>query len=404
MKRVILPFGILVAASLSMAACATAANSGSALLPDGGTASSDGGAPQEQESPDDPPHALGVIALAESHLTEASKTTPSVTAAFTPDSTTLAASSCGEDVDGCTILAKPDCGAADAGPFGGGGTGCSATETCVLDDNCKSVCKPLARCSPSCDDGQECKVVDDTPTCVDSVDFNAGVIVLSGDGATHGMTLRPPSYALGLGDDDAPFVPAATVDVSVSGAVDLGFDKFTDSFTTTTLIEPNPSLKKQLDRSVVFESSDSIPINWRAGNDQITITVSGAKGSAVCKADDSSGSFAVTRSVISKVYDASSSVTSSAAISFAIARSRTEVRKDKKTIGSIDGQDVPVGYMRFVTSSTETYTAQGCASGQDYCAASTSTSAGCTNLLVDRYNCGSCGSTCTYSCVNGKCN
>lgn len=390
-----------VIASMALA-CANAANNnpgGFGGNADGG----DAGNTSSTESEDDPPHALGMISLAETHASGASTSTPSVGAAFIPDSTTVAAKACGKEIDGCTIVAKPDCGGADAGSYS---SGCASNEVCVLDENCDSVCQPVPSCTTTCDADQECKLVGTKSKCVPKVEFNAGVLTLSGDGMSKTMTLRPP-YTKAATDGDSPYVPEGTINVTATGASDVGYEKFTDSFKATMFMEPKPTLSKQLDQATVFDSTDPITIAWKPGADEVQITVTGNKGSAVCKADDASGTFDITRKVWKQIYQDDSSSYSTPSVSFAVARVRTEVKKDKKTMGKITGTDLPpVGFVRYVTQSTETYTAQGCPSGQKLCPSSYSGGTpACTSVLSDTYNCGQCGKVCPSGkyCSSGVC-
>lgn len=402
MKIGLVPVSLALVLAASALACANAANNNPAGLIPGADAGADGAAKanDNEESADDPPHALGMIALSETHAAGASSSTPGVSAAFLP--TTKSTDACGREVDNCTILAKANCGGSDAGSYD---TGCGTNEVCTLDESCQSVCQPLPHCTTTCSSDEECKIVNNKSKCVPKLDFNAGVLTISGDGVSKTLTLRPP-YTKSSADGDSPFVPGGTINVNASGASDVGFDKFSDSFKATTFIEPKPALTKQLDPATVFDSSDSVTLSWKPGEDKVQIMLTGNKGTALCKADDASGSFEITRKVLKQIVQNDSSTYSSPSLSVSITRAREELKKDKKTVGSIDGEDLPpVGFVRFVTQSTETYTAQGCPSGQKLCPSYSGGTPTCTNVLTDSNNCGDCGVTCTYPkyCSSGAC-
>jgi hypothetical protein len=397
MKLGLAPLAIAALCCGSALACANAVNNGVyGNLADGGDAgkTGDGGS---VESPDDPPHALGVIRLAETHTAgSTSNSTPSVTAAFTPEAKDV--KTCGRDIDGCTIVATPKCGD-DAG-F----SGCETGQVCTLDENCESVCKPLPECDPTCDSEHVCQIVGTRSKCVPKVDFNAGIVTLSGDGVSKTITLRPPYNYTASGD--SPFVPESDIKVSASGATETGFAKFTDTFTATAFIETSPPLQK-LDPAKFFDETGPVTVGWKAGSGDLKITLTGNKGSAVCTADDSSGTFDITRKVIRQVWEDDGSSFSSPSISVSIGRSTTKVKKDCTTTGTVEGVDIPpVGFARFITESIETFTVQGCASGQKSCPTTSGTGTTCTNVLTDSYNCGDCGVKCNTSieyCSSGQC-
>lgn len=400
MKLGLFPVAIaLFAASASMA-CANAINTGIPGGGAGGDGGADAAAASTGESENDPPHALGIISLGEVHTAgSTSSSSPVVSAGFVADAGAGAAEACGKTVDGCTILAKADCSGGDAGY--GYESGCDVGEVCTLDANCKSVCKAVPQCSPSCAEDEECKLSGTKSKCVAKVEFNAGVITLSGDGVSKTVTLRPPySYSA---SGDSPFVPEGEIQISASGATEAGFEKFKDTFKTTTFIQTSPALHK-LDPAVVFEETGPVPVGWKPGADEVRITVSGNKGSAVCVGDDASGKFDITRKVIRQVWADDGSSYSTPSLSISVGRSKTEVRKDKKTMGDIADLP-PVGFLRLSTMSTETFTVQGCATGQKRCAPTSGGTAVCTNVLSDRYNCGQCGKVCPSSqyCSSGTC-
>lgn len=404
MKIGLAPVTIAFVVASAALACANAANSnpgGFVPAVDGGEA----GPASSVESPDDPPHALGTIQLGTMHVAAATSSTPFVGAAFVPDANKALAQKCGKDVDGCRVLAKPDCGGADGG-FSN--TGCASNEVCKLDENCDSVCEQIPSCATPCTEDQVCTLVGIKSKCIAKVEFNAGTITLSGDGMSKTVILRPPYTSKSSITDDSPFVPGEKIAISATGAGEVGFEKFTDSFTATAFIEPKPALNKQLDQDIVFESTDVIPIAWKAGQEEVEITVTGNKGTAMCKADDASGTFDLTRKVFRQVYGSDGLTAASPTATFSITRTRTELKKDKKTVGAIKGEELPsVGFLRLVTSSTESYTAKGCRTGEKLCPATVSGGTpSCLSVMSDRYNCGACGKVCPsnlYYCINGVC-
>lgn len=406
MKIGLAPISIaFVFASVALA-CANAANSN----PGGVVPGTDGGADAKPasttESEDDPPHALGIIQLSTTHAAGATSSTPFVSAGFIPDSTKAPDNKCGKEVDGCTILAKPDCGGVDGGY---NPSGCETDEVCVLDENCDSVCEKVPSCTTTCTEDQVCTLVGTKSKCVDKVDFNAGTITLSGDGMSKTTILRPPYTSKPSTGDDSPFVPGESIKIVASGAAEVGIEKFEDTFTATTFIEPKPALNKQLEQELVFESTSPIPITWKGGEDQVQIMLSGNKGTAVCKADDASGEFEVSRKVLKAVFVDDGTSYSTPSVSVTLSRTRTELRKDKKTVGELPtGELPPVAFVRLTTTSTETYTAQGCPSGQKMCTPAGGGTGVCTSVLTDRYNCGDCNVVCASSptykyCYSGVC-
>ncbi len=390
--------GVFLSVGLAAQACAKPLNNGipGAGVPTGDGGTDGGGTEETEESEDDPPHAIGVITLGESHTAGSSSVNPSVSAAFLPESISEA-KSCGREIDGCTLVAKADC--SENGD--GGISTCGTDEVCTLNESCKSVCQPIPYCSPSCDDDQVCKLVGTKSKCVAKVEFNAGVITLSGDGVTKSITLRPP-YSFST-DGDSPFVPEGEITVNASGATEAGYEKFKDTFTATTFIQTTPALEK-LDPVAVFEETGPVSLGWKPGSDEVSIMVTGNKGTAICKADDAEGKFDVTRKVIRQVW--SDEGFSTPSLSVSISRTKAKLKKDGKTMGEVQGVELPpVGFVRFVTSSTETFTVQGCSSGYKSCASTSGTGKTCTNVMSDRYNCGDCGNTCASSqyCSSGQC-
>lgn len=405
MKIGLAPVSIAFVFASAALACANAANSN----PGGFAPTADGGADapaSSVESPDDPPHALGFVQLSTTHVALATTSTPSVSAGFIPDSSKVLSQKCGKDLDGCRVLAKPDCGGSDAG-FGD--TGCATNEVCMLDESCDSVCQQIPECVTPCSDDEVCTVVGIKSKCIAKVEFTAGTVTLSGDGMSKTVILRPP-YApkTTSATDESPFVPGQQIAITATGASDVGIEKFNDTFTATTFIEPKPSLTKQLDQEIVFDSTDVIPLSWKAGEDAVQITVTGNKGTAICEADDAAGTFELSRKVFRQVYGADTTTSAKPTASFSLTRSRTELKKDKKTVGKIAGEDLPpVAFLRLVTSSTESYSVQGCATGEKLCPSTISGGTpSCLSTMSDRYNCGQCGKVCPsnlYYCINGVC-
>ncbi len=404
MKIGLAPVSIAFVVASAALACANAANSnpgGFAPTVDGGEA----GAPASTtESPDDPPHALGFVQLSTTHVALAATSTPSVSAGFIADSTKAISQKCGKELDGCRILAKPDCGGSDAG-FGD--TGCATNEVCTLDESCDSVCQQIPQCVTPCTEDEVCTVVGIKSKCIVKVEFTAGTVTLSGDGMSKTVILRPPYAPKTSATDESPFVPGQQIAITATGASDVGIEKFNDTFTATTFIEPKPALTKQLDQEIVFESTDVIPVAWKPGADAVQITVTGNKGTAICEADDADGTFDISRKVFRQIYASDATTFTKPTASFSITRSRTELKKDKKTVGAIKNEELPpVAFLRLVTSSTETYLVQGCASGEKLCPSTVSGgTSSCLSVQSDRYNCGECGKVCLSGlyCYTGQC-
>jgi hypothetical protein len=124
-------------------------------------------------------------------------------------------------------------------------------------------------------------------------------------------------------------------------------------------------------------------------NDTIVITLSGAGGSATCKVGDALGTFAVPRSVV-KAAQGDGATTTGSSLTISVARQKKDVKKDKKTKGTLALSPVqPDGWLELITRSSETASFQGCQSTQTVCGDV------CTNLDTDPANCGGCGNACT---------
>jgi hypothetical protein len=127
------------------------------------------------------------------------------------------------------------------------------------------------------------------------------------------------------------------------------------------------------------------------------ITVTGEGGTATCKADDASGSFAVPRSVVDAVR-AKGGGEPSGHLSLTVARQRKEIKKGKKAKGPLPNvRVIPAARLELVTTSVESAAYQGCFSGSVACGDD------CVDLRSDRDHCGACGKACpgTQSCSNG---
>lgn len=170
--------------------------------------------------------------------------------------------------------------------------------------------------------------------------FEAGTIVI--EGGASDISLSPP-YGSEADEPGAPFASGAKLAVRSSGATDVGFERFEETFTATELLVASPPLAK-LPRTSVF-STGALPITWVAGSDQVVVTVSGKGGVLRCKADDATGHFDVPREVVTTALGGAENLVLS------VARERVEVRKGKKTKGA----DVPpAGWLSLSTTSTET--------------------------------------------------
>jgi hypothetical protein len=378
---------IALALGLLTVAC-TSGGSGSPGAPGPGGAPDPTGSGEGTDGADadepDVPHALGTILLGETHMAGESQAYPLVSISFVPDAAKVKA--CRETLGGCEILSLPKCTETES--F----TGCGDGESCVLDDTCKPACIKNPRCTETCKDDEVCVATNESSgagECRVPASFDAGPIAFSG--TTMPLTLYPP-YTPELDSDGAPFLGGDELRVKAQGAVDRGFEAFDETFTATTFIQSKPALDK-IGREVVF-GSGALPVSWVAGSDTIVITISGAGGSARCKASDASGKFDVPRAVIDRVRG-DDELARGSALALSIARVRTETKKDKKTKGK-DAQ--PTGWLDLTTTSIETTSFQGCSSG-------TPCGEGCVDLTSDSDNCGACGTKCSagQECTNGKC-
>lgn len=373
--------------ALGLAACANGADSGGFSNDSENPSANDPGSTPGASDPAAPPHALGTIVLGESHSSADGVSSPVVSVSFVPDA--KLAKSCTRKVGACEVTQIPKC---TTGAIAGCGTG----ETCAFDDSCQPKC--VKTCTKACGSGEECFFSTSGPDgtgmdCRKVTTFDAGAIAFGG--TTESLTLFPP-YSVRPDGNGAPFLPGSEVRVIATGAKEAGFEKFDEKFTTTSLLETTPPLRK-LTRAAVF-GSGSIPIAWAKGEDTIVVTVTGAGGTATCKADDKAGKFDLPREVVTAAIGDGTTTTS--ALSFAVTRERVETRKEKKTIGSLPGQTVqPVGWLQLTTRSTESYSVQSCASGTSECGET------CVNLQSDSKNCGACGKACTagYYCSAGTC-
>jgi hypothetical protein len=374
---------LLGGAALTVA-CSSENSNNSATSVDGGGTEGDGGLdpnkePVEDDVEDTTPHALGRIALGEQHASGQSTVTPFVSVAFTPDN--KAAKACTKVIAGCEIAQTPKCGD-DAG------SACASDETCTFDDNCRSVCRPTPRCDARCAADEECYLAGGvTPACRKPQTFDAGSIVFAG--TTVPITLFPP-YSFRPSANGAPFVPGSELTVRASGATGAGFEKFEEKFSATELVLSSPPLHKT-DLGVVF-GTGALPVGWQPGNDRISITLGGAGGAAVCKAQDSAGKFDVPREVIDAV------IGTSTQLSVAVTREKRVLRKGKKTKGELVGQTIqPEGRLLLVTSSSESASFRGCEGSERLCGGR------CVDVRFDSENCGRCGRRCTGSCSSGVC-
>ncbi len=341
-----------------------------------------------------PPHSLGVITLGEAHGSgAASRSTPVVSAVFLPDA--LLGRACTKKLeDGCELQEVAKCRKVSTT------SGCNSNEACVLDlATCKGVCRAPVACAKPCDEDEVCKApaagsTDAAGTCVKAETFDAGPLAFSG--TTTPITLFPPYKFESIGQG-APFLGGSELRVQASGATDAGFEKFDEKFTATTFLQTKPALAK-IPKGKVF-GGGPLPIAWVPANDTIVVTVTGAGGSATCKAKDSLGTFDVPRSVVEA---AQGDGPASSAISVTVARQRKDVKKDKTAKGTMSLAEVKTaGWLELVTVSVESAYFQGCtgSGSQDLCGDK------CTDVSYDVSNCGTCGNECgaTQTCSSGKC-
>ncbi len=376
-----LPFLLLPA--LVVAACA---NSITSPDEEKAKAAADGGDPNNPINPsgDDtnaPPHALATLTLGEQHAAIDGLSAPVISAVFIPDS--KLAKSCTRKIGTCEATQIPKC-------MTGTTPGCAGGEACTFDDICQPKC--VKTCTRACSAGEECffnpSASDGSGMdCRKTTRFDAGAIAFAG--TTESISLFPP-YTTRPTGNGAPFLPGTELRVIATGAKEAGFEKFDEKFKATTFIETNPSLRK-LSKSVVF-GGGTIPLGWDPGADVVVISLSGPGGTVTCKVDDKAGKYEVSRSAVEAAMGESTTTTGT--LSLMVARERKEVRKDKKTVGSLPGQTVPsVGWLELVTTSGETATFASCGSGTTICGEQ------CVNTTSDSKNCGQCGKLCAAGLV-----
>ncbi len=350
--------GLSLFGAIALVACATANNFGSSDDPTAG-----------------PPHALGTVLLGEAHSTSTTGTVaPVVSVGFIPDST--AAKKCSTAMDGCEIVTAPKCA-----------TACGVGEVCSYNDSCQPTCTKT--CSKSCGDGEECYFPSPgaDPECRAVETFDSGPVAFAGTSVP--ITLYPP-YKYSGPTTGAPFVPGASITVQASGAAATGFSAWSQSVTATTLLQTQLG---QLTKAKVF-GSDALPVQWTAGDDSIVITLSGAGGTATCKAKDSAGEYDVARDLVNEVLGPSST------LGVSVSRQRVDTKKGIATKGSMStAHEQKEGWVQVTTFSTESTSFQGCTTGGAMCGGA------CVDTSSDQNNCGKCGNACGggESCVAGSC-
>ncbi len=345
--------------------------------PEGGTTIGPDGAPEPSA-----PHALGTVVLGEAHASTDGVSSPIVSVSFVPDAKIL--KECPRKIGSCEVTQIPKCTT-------GAANGCPTGETCVFDDACQPKC--LKACTRSCGAGEECYfgATGSDMQCRKVTSFDAGAIAFGG--LTTSLTLFPP-YSVRPTGNGAPFMPGSEIRVMATGAKEAGFEGFDEKFTATTLLEATPPLRK-LTRAAVF-GSGALTIAWAKGSSSVVVTATGAGGTATCRADDAAGKLELPREVIS----AAMGDPPTGSLALSVTRERVELRKGKKTIGSLPGQVVqPTGWLQLTTRSTETHSLQPCPSGTTEC------SENCVNVQSDTKHCGTCGNACNpgFSCSSGTC-
>jgi hypothetical protein len=381
------------ALGLLAVACTTTTTRTEVVDPEKDTPSGEKGEGADPDDPaNQPPHSLGTIMLGEAHASGASRVSPIVSATFLPDA--LLGRTCKRKLEGgCEIAEVPKCTKVK-GSF----NGCEEDEACTFDTaSCEASCTKVAVCEEACEEDEVCRARSKTSsrgTCVKAETFDAGPIAFSG--TTTPITLYPP-YAYESSGSGAPFLAGATIQVQAQGAIDAGFEKFDESFTATKFLQTSPQLSK-IPREKVF-GQGPLPIAWVAGEDSILVSVSGAGGTATCKADDAAGKFDVPRSVIEAALGDEED-RGFAYLSLSVTRQKKDVKKDKKAKGELSSTKVqPEGWLELITLSTETASFEGCAGSDAICKDE------CVDLKTDPDNCGGCGKRCTasQSCSAGKC-
>jgi hypothetical protein len=226
--------------------------------------------------------------------------------------------------------------------------------------------------------------------CVKVESFDAGPLAFGG--TTTPITLYPP-YKFESTGRGAPFLGGATLKIQAQGTTSAGYEAFEETFTATTFIQTTPGLSK-LTRETVF-GKGPIPISWAPGKDAVVVTLSGAGGSATCKAQDALGKFDVPRSVVKTVLGEGTAV-----VSISVARQRKETKRDKKTKGQLAATPIqPVGWLELITVSGESASFQGCSGAESLCGDD------CIDLRTEPTHCGSCSNACADGapCSGGKC-
>lgn len=349
---------------------------------DGSAGDDDTGEPGDDTGEPAGPHALGTIVLGESHPADGGNATPIVSAAFMPDAD-LAASSCTQQVAGCEITVAPDCG----------DVGCDSGEYCGFDDGCQATCLDI--CDADCGSGEVCYFPSPGNAACKAIEtFDAGALTFGG--TTTALTLFPP-YTFNGEASGAPFAPGSALSVDASGATAAGFEAFSREFDATDLLQTDLELLGVQDAY----GDGPIPIGWTPGNESITVTaavasIDGLSGTVTCEADDSTGGFAFPREAIDAAIDGGTL----SGITLTVTRKRTEVHHDLTTTGSLLEVTVqPEGWLELVTSSSESYTVEGCDFGEAVCGGS------CVDVSNDPNNCGGCGDTCAAGdeCWDAQC-
>ncbi len=372
------------------AACATASRTDPTIVgPNGETTTEDGTTiPGGGEGDDSTPHAIGTITLGETRASGTGDSNPVISATFLPDAKLK--KECTKKVGACEVTQVPKC------TTGTTATGCATGETCTFDDTCTAKC--VKACTKACGAGEECTFSstaapqDQGMACRKRDRFDAGAIAFAG--TTQAITLFPP-YAITPEGNGAPFLARSEIRVQASGASSAGFEKFDETFMSTTFLETEPPLR-DISKATVF-GSGAVPVSWVPGEDQVFVSVSGGLGTAKCAADDKKGSYEIDRKVIQEVLGTAGS----SALTISVTRERRETKKDKKTLGSLGGgQKVqPVGWIDLVTTSSESFSYASCGTGYSMCGDQ------CVVLTSDAKNCGTCGNACPtgYYCSASVC-
>ncbi len=331
------------------------------------------------------PHALGVVALGETHAPSGGTSTPSVLAAFIPDAS-MVAQTCAKQISGCTFVSAPQCG--------GSGSSCGEGETCNWDSACNPTC--TAACSKACGTGEECYFSSpNQPECRQIQTFDAGALALAGAGMTTPINLFPP-YAFDSTAQDAPFLAGKSIEVQASGAAGAGFGKFDETFTATTLLQTNLSSFS----STGISATGGIPLTWTTGSDSINVVVAGAGGAATCTATDANGTFQVPSAVVVAALGGTTE------LSVTVTRERDEWHKNESTHGTLSTATVqPVGWLELTTTSSESAMFQVTLPPQCSGPEEVLCPDGCFDTQTDLHHCGSCTTVCssTESCFEGQC-